>query len=67
VDKSVVAGVSDDGRAFVLMPGAVALRVDGVWEKADSFTAEEMYTDFSIVGPEASTELFNAAATSLSD
>lgn len=67
MDESFTAGISDDGRAFVLTPGLVALRVEGVWTKAESFTVEEMYKDFSIVGPEASNELLSAATNSLSD
>ena len=65
MDESLIAGVSDDGRAFVLMPGSVALRVDGVWTKAESFTVEEMYKDFFIVGPDESTALLTEAKSAL--
>jgi hypothetical protein len=65
MDESFIAGVSDDGRAFVLTPGLVALRVEGVWAKPESFTVEEMYKDFSIVGPAESTALLTEAKTAL--
>lgn len=62
-----VAGVSEDGRAFVLSRELFALRVDGVWSKNASLPVSEMYYDFSIVGEEAATALFNEATIALSD
>jgi len=67
IEEPFTAGVSDDGRAFVLTPGLVALRVEGVWAKAESFTVEEMFKDFSIVGPAESTALLTEAISALLD
>jgi len=67
MDESFTAGISDDGRAFVLTPRLVALRVEGVWAKAESFTVEEMYKDFSIVGPDESAALLTEAISALLD